>query len=165
MGKNTKNLTYFAKKLVKKLINLNMTISSVESVTGGLFIASLIKIPGASKIVMGGLITYKTDVKISLLNINKKIIDKYGVVSKQIANLMVEKSLINSDITVSFTGNAGPKKEKGIAQIGRIYVAIKCYKLFGEKNKDYTKIYFGSRNFIIKNVIIDIIKLILKFVK
>lgn len=148
------------RKLVNLLIKKKKTISSVESFTGGHFISSLIKVPGASKVVCGGLITYKEKIKVNLLQINEDVIKKYGVVSEEVAKEMAINGFkkIRSDIVVSFTGNAGPKKEKGKSGVGDVYIGLKyCKKI---------KVFFfslkGSRNDIIKKSVSKIIEILIK---
>ena len=117
-----------AKKLVNLLNKKKLTIASVESLTAGLFIATLANVPGASKVVRGGLITYQTSLKTDVLGIKPGVIKKYGVVSKEVATLMAKngEKHLKSDIVVSFTGNAGPTKEPGGAEVGRVHIAILC---------------------------------------
>lgn len=161
-------IMFLAKKLIRLLIKKKITIGSVESLTGGSFISSLVKIPNASKVVVGSLVTYQTNFKISLLHVKRNDINKYGVVSEKIANEMVKKAslILNSNITVSFTGNAGPKKEKGKAKVGEVYVSI----LFKTKNKkekivNFNKLYSGTRIGIIRKNIYDVINLIIDNLK
>jgi PncC family amidohydrolase len=130
------------KELVILLIEKNISISSVESFTVGKFASLLGEIPHVSKIYKGSLITYQTDTKARLLNISKDIIEKHGVVSKEVASLMCihGKQIIDSDICVSFTGNAGPgtmeDKEVGSVYIGIMYLQkVRVYhlQLVGER--------------------------------
>ncbi|MBP5301283.1 MAG: CinA family protein [Bacilli bacterium] len=152
-----------ANKLIKMLIKTKNTIGSVESVTGGFFISTLIKIPGASKVVRGALVTYQTNLKTNLLGINKKTIDKFGVVSDKVAELMATNGYkkLGSDIVISFTGNAGPTKEKGSTNVGDIYI--------GMKHNRTTKVFFlslsGSRNDIIKKAVLEAIYIIINELK
>ena len=153
-------------KLIKLLSEKHLTISSVESLTGGLFAATLASVPGASKVLKGALVTYQSNFKTSLLGIKKNVIDKYGVVSDKIASLMVEKaySLTHTDIVISFTGNAGPSKEKGKAHVGEVHVAILC-KPSPKKIKKFSKVYKGDRNSIRSRIVEDSITLLLKHVR
>lgn len=106
------------KDLVDLLIKKNITLSSCESFTGGLFASSLTSIPGVSKVFKGSIIAYQNDVKKNLLNINEQIFTEYGVISDKMALEMAIKTklLLNTDICVSFTGNAGPNclENKGV---------------------------------------------------
>lgn len=155
-----------AKKLVSLLSKKKLTISSVESLTAGLFIATLANVPGASKVVRGGLITYQTSLKTSLLGIKKETIKKYGVVSKEVATLMAKEGYkhLKSDIVVSFTGNAGPTKEPGGAEVGVVHIAILC-KPNVTKVKNFKKVYKGSRNTIRNAATNDAIRLVFEQIK
>lgn len=151
-------------KLISLLSKKKLTIASVESLTAGLFIATLASAPGASKVVRGGLITYQSTLKESLLGIKKETIKRYGVVSKEIAIEMVKKGqkILKSDLVVSFTGNAGPTAEKGQAEVGRVHMAL----LFNSnKIFTFTKVYKGRRNSIRKSVVDDMVKKILATLK
>ncbi len=118
------------KELIDRLKELHLTISSCESLTGGLFAAKITAVSGASKVYRGSLITYQNDVKAKLLNVDLEEIEKYGAVSYNTASIMALKckEILNSDIAVSFTGNAGPdvleNKPVGLVYIG---IAIKDY--------------------------------------
>jgi len=143
-------------KLVNTLIKKNITIGAVESLTAGKFISNLANIPGASKVVKGGLTTYQSSFKTSLLKISKKDIDKYGVVSSKIAKEMALEGskILNTDIVISFTGNAGPTSDVGNAPVGQVYIGV----LFAKNKKSvkiFSKVYKGDRNTIRSNVIED----------
>lgn len=122
-------------ELAKALIQYNISISSVESFTVGNFATMLGSIPGISKVYKGSLVTYQNETKERLLGISHDIIEKYGVVSKEIASLMCVngKQILNSDICVSFTGNAGPNamegKPVGLVYIGILYQGVNIYEL------------------------------------
>ena len=122
-------------ELAKTLIQYNISISSVESFTVGNFATMLGSIPGISKVYKGSLVTYQNETKERLLGISHEVIEKYGVVSKEIASLMCinGKQILNSDICVSFTGNAGPEamegKPVGLVYIGILYEGVNIYEL------------------------------------
>ncbi len=92
-------------------------------------------IPGISKVYKGSLVTYQNKTKERLLGISHEVIEKYGVVSKEIASLMCinGKQILDSDICVSFTGNAGPDamegKPVGLVYIGILYEGVNIYEL------------------------------------
>ena len=101
------------------------TLGSVESFTGGLFAKEITSVPGASHFYKGGLVTYATEEKNRLLGILYGTIDKFGVVSSDVAKQMAlsGKKTLNVDICVSFTGNAGPEAMEG-KPVGEIYIGI-----------------------------------------
>lgn len=114
-------------KVIKKLIAKNISISCAESITGGLIAKRITDIKGSSAILKESFIVYSNEAKIKLLNVDKNIIDKYGVVSYEVADYMVSnlKKLTNRDICISTTGNAGPSvcdnKPVGTVFVGIIY--------------------------------------------
>lgn len=109
------------------LINHNISISTVESFTAGGFASSLGDISGISKVFKGGLITYQTIIKEDVLGIDHEVVEKYGVVSREVAGLMAIKGaeMFDSDLCVSFTGNAGPSAMED-KPVGMIFIGI-CY--------------------------------------
>ena len=128
-----------AKSVLKALEEKGLTLGSVESLTGGLFASTICSVPGASKVFKGSFITYATSMKIDFLNINKDFIDKYGVVSKEVAREMaiIGRHGLEVDVCVSFTGNAGPTKEKGSAPVGRVNMCVATSKGYVNIEKDF----------------------------
>ena len=110
-------------ELAELLIEKGITISSVESFTVGNFATMLGSIPGISKVYKGSLITYQSETKERLLSIDHALIEKYGVVSKEIATLMCVNGKSILDLCVSFTGNAGPNAMEG-KPVGEVYIGI-----------------------------------------
>ena len=111
----------------------------MESLTAGLFASTICSVPGASKVFKGSFITYATSMKTDFLNINKDFIDKYGVVSKEVAREMaiIGRHGLEVDVCVSFTGNAGPTKEKGKAPVGRVNMCVATSKGYVNIEKDF----------------------------
>ncbi|MCQ2793770.1 MAG: CinA family protein [Bacilli bacterium] len=155
-----------ATKLVRLLTKHHLTIGSVESLTAGLFVATLAEVPGASKVVRGGLVTYQSNFKTALLGIKSTTIKKYGVVSKEIATAMAQEGekLLKTDLVVTCTGNAGPSKEPGGAPVGGVHIAILCKPKRGLIKNIY-HVYHGSRNTIRAKVVTTMIEETLKIVR
>ncbi len=103
-----------------------LTLGSVESMTGGLFAAKFTAIPGSSKVFKGSVVTYATEEKINVVGVKKETVDKYSVVSEEVAKEMAEKGreLLNVDVCVSVTGNAGPTCEPGGKPVGCFYIGV-----------------------------------------
>ena len=116
------------KELVEILRKQELTISCAESLTGGLFASSICEIPGVSKIFKGGVVTYWNEIKNRVLDVPKKVIEECGVVSADCASYMAKgvKNLYKTDISISFTGNAGPDVMEG-KPVGLVYIGL-CYK-------------------------------------
>jgi len=113
-------------QIVQKFIEKGKTLTTAESCTGGRIAARLTTIPGASGFFKGGLVTYGTATKTSILKISEKIIDKHSVVSAEVTKQMAEnaKQLFQTDYAIATTGNAGPKKGDSEAEIGTVFIAL-----------------------------------------
>ena len=120
-------MNILANKLVKKLIKKRLKISFVESCTGGLLSSSITSISGSSKIFNIGFITYSNKAKIDVLKVPKKIINKYGAVSKECCLAMVKNlsKISKANISVSITGIAGPNGGTKLKPVGLVYIGIK----------------------------------------
>ena len=69
-----------ARELVARLTEAGRTIAVAESLTGGLVLATLVSVPGASAVVRGGVVAYMTDVKTSVLGVDRGLLDLEGAV-------------------------------------------------------------------------------------
>ena len=113
--------------LINNLVLHKMTISTAESATAGKIASMICDVPGASNVFKEGYIVYSNEAKIKILGIDKNIIDKYGVVSKETAEAMANNlhKITGADICVSVTGNLGPEvledKKAGLVYIGIYY--------------------------------------------
>lgn len=112
-------------KVSSYFVENGLTLGSVESFTGGLFASTITSISGASKFYKGSFITYATEEKINLLRIPEELVQQYGVVSKEIAYHMANnaRQLLNVDVCVSFTGNAGPEAMEN-KPVGEVHIGI-----------------------------------------
>ena len=124
--KSSKKANKMTAQELKDIFVLNKkTLGSIESFTGGLFASTVTKISGASGYFKGSIVTYWTEEKERLLGISPLDVNKYGVVSKEIAEQMAVygRDLLDVDICVSFTGNAGPTAMED-KPVGEIYIGI-----------------------------------------
>lgn len=112
--------------LGRKLKEKGFTIATAESCTGGKIGQMLASIAGASSYFKGSLVTYATQSKIDILGVSKEIIEKYSVVSEEVAIEMVKnvKQIMGSDYAIATTGNAGPSKGDSEADLGVVFIAI-----------------------------------------
>ncbi len=115
-----------ARRVISSLSAKGLTLGAVESLTGGLFASAVTSVPGASKVFKGSLVTYWSEEKVALAGVNPQTIKDYGVVSQQVANEMAQggRRKLGVDVCVSFTGNAGPSSEPGMAPVGRVNMTI-----------------------------------------
>ena len=143
-------------KLVEMLKENNLTITCCESLTGGLVASRIVEVAGSSKVLNESYVTYAISSKISLVGVDKEIIDKYGVVSEETAYEMAKKSSLKakSDIAISTTGIAGPTGGDEKNPVGTVCFGFKIgdeiitlRKVF--ENKGRNKIRNMAANFAI----------------
>ena len=103
-------------------------LAAAESCTGGLIIAALTAIPGASDIVERGFVTYSNEAKSEAIGVPAELIVQHGAVSKEVALSMAAGALANSlaEVAVAVTGIAGPGGGSEEKPVGLVYVAIAC---------------------------------------
>ena len=114
------------KKVFDYLLSNNKTISFAESCTGGNLSSSISKIPGASKIFIGSIVSYSKFSKKNILKIDESELDNYSTVSKEITIKMAEsvKQKLKTDYSIAITGNAGPNVDSPETNLGDCFVAI-----------------------------------------
>ena len=113
--------------IVKKLNKKKLKISFAESCTGGMLASKITSVSGASKVFGLGLVTYSNQAKMSILKVNKRIIQKYGAVSSQCCEAMVKNlaKISKAQINVSITGIAGPNGGTKTKPVGLGYIGVK----------------------------------------
>jgi len=111
--------------VVRLLKELNFTISSCESITGGLFSKQITDISNSSQVFKGAIVSYTNDIKINLVKIKADIFKKFGAISSECALAMAQnvREIFKTDVAISFTGNAGSIGSES-KPIGLIYIAV-----------------------------------------
>lgn len=101
------------------------TIACAESLTGGRLAVRLTETPGASETFLGGVVTYATELKHSLLEVPEEVIAEHGVVSAECARAMATgiRKLTGATYGVSTTGVAGPGEQEG-KPAGTVFVGL-----------------------------------------
>lgn len=102
------------------------TLAVAESCTGGKITQELTAVVGASNYFRGGVVSYATETKVSILGVSEETIAQQSVVSGEVAKEMaigVQKRM-KSDYAIATTGNAGPDKGDTDATIGTVFIAI-----------------------------------------
>ena len=116
--------------VIALLAERGLTIAVAESLTGGLVVAELVKTPGASAVVRGGIVAYDTELKHTLLGVDAGLLAVHGPVHEDVARQMaagVRAALsvgeLSADIGIATTGVAGPEPQNGV-EVGTVFVAI-----------------------------------------
>lgn len=111
--------------VVEMLKKHHLTLATAESCTAGLISKRITDVPGASKVFGLGAATYATEKKHEVLGVANELIEKYGVVSSEVAAAMAvgARKLSGSDLAVSVTGYAGPEGGDG-KPVGLVYISL-----------------------------------------
>ena len=114
-----------ASVVVEKLKKKKQTITAAESLTAGLFQATLANFSGASTIFKGGFVTYSLEEKAKMLDIPQVELEEYGVVSAFAAEKMADQARLKtkSDFGISLTGVAGPDSLEG-HPAGTVFIGL-----------------------------------------
>lgn len=108
------------------LVERDQSLSVAESCTGGKLAEHFTSHAGASRYFKGGIISYATDIKTSVLRVSSETIMKNSVVSEEVALEMAlnAQRIFSSDYAISTTGNAGPEKGDSDAEVGTVCIGI-----------------------------------------
>ena len=111
----------------KQLINRKISITTMESCTGGLISSFITDTEGSSAIFAGSFVTYSNNAKI-MLGVPSETIKKYSVYSEETAKAMAiaARTSFNAMLGIGVTGTTGnidPKNKKDSVP-GKIYFAI-----------------------------------------
>lgn len=100
-------------------------VATAESLTGGRLATRFTDSPGASTYFLGGVVTYATDLKISLLEVPEAVVERHGVVSAECAQEMATRvrKLTQATYGLATTGVAGPEEQEG-QPVGTVFVAV-----------------------------------------
>lgn len=114
-----------AAEAVRLLRERGETVACAESLTGGLVCAALVDVPGASDVVVGGVVSYATRVKRDLLEVDAGLLAQRGTVDAGTAEQMADgvRRLLEADWGVSTTGVAGPGPSEG-KPAGTVFVGL-----------------------------------------
>lgn len=115
-----------AARLVACLKEKQWTISTVESLTGGMAAQAITSVPGASQVLGFGFVTYSPQAKMKLVGVPARLIEAYTVVSRPVAAAMAQGALAVSgaQLAVSFTGLAGPDGGTPECPVGTVYIGV-----------------------------------------
>ena len=115
-----------AEAVLEKFEAAGKTLASAESCTGGTIAKMITAIPGSSKVFKGTVVSYATSVKEDVLGVNHDDVEKYTVVSQQVAEQMATgvRALLKTDYAVATTGVAGPDGGTDENPVGTVWIAV-----------------------------------------
>ena len=111
-----------AREIVQLLTARGEKLCVAESLTGGLLSDSIVSVPGASKVFLGGVVSYDEGVKEKVLGVQADTLAKHTAVSGETAREMAAgvRKLMSADYALSATGYAGPDGE----DVGLVYIGF-----------------------------------------
>ncbi|WP_146906722.1 CinA family protein [Cellulomonas aerilata] len=111
--------------LVRALADRGWTVAVAESLTGGMVAAEVVDVPGASRVLRGGVVAYATDLKASLLGVDGALLAARGPVDPDVAEAMARgvRRRLGAEVGLATTGVAGPGSQDG-HRAGEVHVAV-----------------------------------------
>ena len=114
-----------SREVSQLLWEMEKTVSTAESCTGGRIAEAIIAVPGASKYFKGGVISYVDEIKESLLHVDAELLAEKTAVCEEVAQQMVVGACktLNTDYAIAATGIAGPGGGTKENPVGTIWLA------------------------------------------
>lgn len=116
---------HLAARLLAALEARGWTLAVAESLTGGAVCARLVDVPGASRVLRGGIVAYATELKGALLAVDRHLLAERGAVDPDVAVAMAAgvRERLGADVGLATTGVAGPDGQEGRPP-GTVHVAV-----------------------------------------
>jgi PncC family amidohydrolase len=147
--------------LVALLKEKSLMLVAAESCTAGLVADRIARVPGASNVFWGSFVCYTVQAKMTMLGINGKILDTYGLVSAETAAAMAAGALKKSGagLALSVTGLAGPEGDGSDVPVGTVWIGTAL-----KNGPETAKIFHftGSRNELRSKAALEAVNQILK---
>lgn len=114
-----------AEQVIALLRGAGQTVAAAESLTGGLVVAGLTTVPGASHAVRGGVVAYASELKTILLGVPRAMLAAHGAVYPGVATAMADgvRERLGATFGVATTGVAGPDPQDG-QPVGTVHIAV-----------------------------------------
>jgi PncC family amidohydrolase len=115
-----------ARAIVQRLTQTKQTLALAESCTGGFIANQITNVPGASKIFLGGVVSYSNAAKQKFLRVRARTLQQHGAVSEPVARQMAEgaRRQFGADFAIAVTGIAGPGGGTKAKPIGTVFIAL-----------------------------------------
>lgn len=137
-----------------------LTLATAESLTAGMVCSTLCNIDGASEVVRGGIISYATQIKEKLLNVDGSRLREFGAVDPVVCEQMAigAQDAFDCQVAFSTTGVAGPTPQDG-HPVGEVHIGVLSPEGFVHRQLDLQ----GSRQDIRHQTVVAVLELALKF--
>jgi PncC family amidohydrolase len=150
-----------AAELVRRAQAAGLTLAAAESCTAGLVADLLARVPGASRVFWGSLVTYTGAAKVRMLGLKEDQLARFGAVSPETARAMAEGALEQSgaDLAVSVTGIAGPGGDGTAVPVGTVWIGLARN---GGESRARVFHYQGPRNEVRRRAARDALEVLLE---
>jgi len=112
--------------IIRLLTDRKETLVVAESCTGGCIANRLTNVPGASAVLLAGLVTYSNSAKEKFLGVSAESLAGHGAVSEEVAREMAEgaRKEAQADYAISVTGIAGPSGGTPQKPVGTVFIGL-----------------------------------------
>jgi nicotinamide-nucleotide amidase len=115
-----------AHAIVDRIAARGETLGCAESITGGAIAEAIVRVPGASRCFLGGIVAYDNAVKEALLDVPHATLAAHGAVSAEVAEAMARGACerLGTTFALATTGIAGPTGATEGKPVGLVYIAL-----------------------------------------
>jgi nicotinamide-nucleotide amidase len=116
-----------AETVVRAATERGLTVGLAESCTGGMVAAALTDVPGASRVLLGSVVSYSDEAKTALLGVPPELLQRHGAVSAECVEAMavgVRAALDTPDVAVAVSGVAGPGGGSAAKPVGTVWFGV-----------------------------------------
>ncbi|GAA1805771.1 CinA family protein [Nesterenkonia flava] len=114
-------------EIVQRCAHRGITLVTAESLTAGSLAARIADVPGASAVLLGGVVAYCNEVKQNQLSVSPELLEEKGAVDPVVAASMAQGAAehLGADLGIATTGVAGPAPHQG-KDVGTVYLGLAC---------------------------------------
>lgn len=139
------------------LVRADATVALAESLTGGAVAAALTAVPGASAVVLGGVVAYATPVKAQVLGVDADLLARRGAVDPDVACQMAEgvRRLLGATYGVATTGAAGPDPATGGTEAADVPAGTAYVAVAGPQGTEVVALRLGGDRAQVRAAVVD----------
>lgn len=115
----------FIGRVLEEMAQRRMTLAVAESLTGGLVCSRIVEVPGASRVLRGGVVAYANAVKARVCGVDPALLADQGPVDPEVVQTMAMRTaqMMGADVGIGTTGVAGPDPQGG-KPVGTVFIAV-----------------------------------------
>lgn len=115
----------FIGRVLEEMAQRRMTLAVAESLTGGLVCSRVVQVPGASRVLRGGVVAYSNEAKARVCGVDQGLLSRQGPVDPEVVQTMAMRTaqMLGADVGIGTTGVAGPEPQGG-KPVGTVFIAV-----------------------------------------